>query len=152
MIRILIFIMSVTATSLDARAESRPTQLGPLFSDMIDCYSEPPPGYAVLPKGQRCEITDTVASPKLQYSILSSVPCGCSKSTDGRTAELKCVVGGPAEITITTGESRKFFVGRNDLGFLRATGTGKVACRATRFKDTNEILKLFDTLVPLPAN
>jgi hypothetical protein len=136
-----------------ARAQTQ-SQLGELFStEITECPSTLPTNFALLPEGHRCELQPMRSDDGFTVSLKSSIPCGCdlaktSSEFLGRTSsdlDLKCLAGGPAQITLTGKErTHTVFVGAGEIGFFRADKDGHVSCRAVHWRDPSDLLKNFE--------
>jgi hypothetical protein len=131
-----------------------PSQLGQLFNTEIrDCSAIPPTNFALLPEGHRCELQPMRSEDGFTVSLKSSIPCGChlamtSSEFLAKTSsdlDLKCLAGGPAQITLTSKErTHTVFVGAGEIGFFRADKDGHVSCRAVRWRDSSDLLTNFE--------
>lgn|SRR5215472_7847200 len=136
-----------------AQAQTR-SQLGQLFDPEIrECSSIVPTNFALLPEGHRCELQPMRSEDGFTVSLKTSMPCGCqlaktSSELLAKTSsdlDLKCVAGGPAQITLTSKErTQTVFVGAGEIGFFRADKDGHVSCRAVRWRAVSDLLTNFE--------
>src|SRR5262249_40528634 len=148
-----VFAAILACAAPSAQAQTR-SQLGQLFDTEIrECSSILPTNFALLPEGHRCELQPMRSEDGFTVSLKSSIPCGChlaktSSELLGKTSsdfDLKCLAGGPAQITLTSKErTHTVFVGAGEIGFFRADKDGHVSCRAVRWRDFSDLLTNFE--------
>jgi hypothetical protein len=155
-----VFAAVLACAAPPAQAQTR-SQLGQLFDTEIrECSSILPTNFALLPEGHRCELQSMRTEDGFTVSLKSSIPCGChlAKTSSELLAQtsgdldLKCVAGGPAQITLTSKErTHTVFVGAGEIGFFRADKDGHVSCRAVRWRDVSDLLTNFEWPEALPT-
>jgi len=144
---------AVLACAMPPAQAQTPSQLGQLFNTEIrECSSTLPTNFALLPEGHRCELHPQRSEDGFTVSLKSSIPCGCRlfKTTidlfgTSSDLDLKCVAGGPAQITLTSKErTRTVFVGAGEIGFFRADKDGNVGCFAVSWRNFSDLLTDFE--------
>jgi hypothetical protein len=125
-------------------------QLGQLFEpETTECASTLPTNFVLLPEGHRCELQRS--DDGFGVSLKSSIPCGCQMAIWNGNLDLKCIAGGPAQITLTSKErTNTVFVGAGEIAFLRADNNGH-ACRTARWRNFSDLLTRVEWPKPQPA-
>jgi hypothetical protein len=147
-----VFAAALAGATLPAQAQTR-SQLGALFdTEMRECSAVAPINFSLLPEGHRCEVQPMSSDDGFTVALKSSMPCGCNLAKshseilgwNSSNLDLKCVAGGPAQITLTSKEStHTVFVGAGEIGFFRADKNGHVSCRAVRWRNVSDIFTNF---------
>jgi hypothetical protein len=147
-----VFAAVLGCATSPAQAQTR-SQLGELFSTEIrECSSILPTNFALLPEGHRCELQPMRSEDGFTVSLKSSIPCGCHLAKTSSDLDLKCLAGGPAQITLTSKErTHTVYVGAGEIGFFRADKDGHVSCRAVRWRDASDLLTDFEWPTPGPT-
>jgi hypothetical protein len=110
--------------------------------------------FSLLPEGYRCEIQSQLPDDSsFSVSLKSAVPCGCDVRKAAvrivhfrvvHFADMKCVAGGPGQITFTSKQqTRTVFVAVGEVALFRVDDKGHVTCRAARWRDPSELLANF---------
>jgi hypothetical protein len=148
-----VFAAVLACATPPAQAQTRTQLEQPFETEIRECSSIAPTNFALLPEGHRCELQPMRAEDGITVSLKSSIPCGChlAKTSSELLAktpsdlDLKCVAGGPAQITLTSKErTQTVFVGAGQIGFFRADKDGYVSCRAVRWRDVSDLLASFE--------
>ena|SRR5215475_7640568 len=148
-----VFAAVLACAAPPAQAQTR-SQLGELFDTEIrECSSIAPINFSLLPEGHRCEVQPMRSEDGFTVALKSSMPCGCNLAKshseilgwNSSNLDLKCVAGGPAQITLTSKErTHTVFVGAGEIGFFRADKNGHVSCRAVRWRNVSEVFTNFE--------